>query len=66
MRNNMVFTPLKFQDNSSCIFVDIKKSAKSKMYNYLLVDSVKEEIKTKDRSRYYCEHKCRNFEENLD
>ena len=37
----MAFTPLKFQDNLSCIFLDFStKGAKSKVSNYLLVDSV--------------------------
>ena len=41
MRNKMVFTLLKFQDNLSCIFADFSaKGAKSKVSNYLLVDSV--------------------------
>ena len=42
----MVFTPLKFQDIPSCIFVDIlTKGAKPKVSNYFLVDSV---------NRMYC------------
>ena len=37
MRNNMNFTLLKFQNNANIK----KKGAKSKMSNYLLVDSKK-------------------------
>ena len=42
MKNNVVFiTPLKFQDNLWCNFFRFStKSAKSKVFNYLLVDSV--------------------------
>ena len=29
MRNNMVFISLKFQDNASCIFVDIQQKVQS-------------------------------------
>ena len=30
MKNNMVFTPLKFQENSSCNFVDIQQKVRSR------------------------------------
>ena len=30
MKNNMVFMPLKFQDNFSCIFVDIQQKVRSR------------------------------------
>ena len=41
MRNNVVFTPLMFQDNSFCIFVDIHQKVKSRKFAItLMVDTV--------------------------
>ena len=37
MRNNIVFTPIKFQDNLSCIFVDIQQKVQSQVSNCLLI-----------------------------